>query len=200
MLEGGPGGRDVATDVRGLPAQLRRIDAQGLIEGRVDEADEDVHQDPQGHCDGGQHPPLLPDVVEEQARGDDGDGDEQGEGRFVGVDAGGGGAVDDVVPGEHQFEPLEVVVDGFDERQDPEDDREVGLDRGRDAPLRPLHMDAADVVDRQAGSRGRAYGIRSRSMRLGSRPPVGPRDGADGEITNAVCQRGDRLSAHRGKR
>ena len=129
-----------------LPGQLGGADPQGLIERRVDRADQDVHQDPEGHRHRGQHPALLADVVEEQAGGDDGDGDEQGQGRLVGVDAGGGGAVDDVVAGQHQLEALEVVVDGLDERQDAEQHRQVGLDRGGHPPLGALEVDAAVEV------------------------------------------------------
>jgi len=97
---GGPGGGDVALDVRELECALRWRHLQRLEHRRVDHADDERHEGPHTDGENGQHPALAPDVPQQDGSGGERDVEQERDGWQAGVDVGVARAGDDAVVGE----------------------------------------------------------------------------------------------------
>ncbi len=149
QAERGPGGRDVAHDVRLFLRQLVRLHLELLDDRGIDRADDDRDESPQADRDDRKHPASPPDVDDEQSRGGDGDDDEQPERGQVRVEIGVGRTVDEPAPRLRERELRQVVLIRLRQRHQPEQHREVHLHLRRHALEGALEPDpSVQVVER----------------------------------------------------
>ena len=138
---------DVVLDVLPLAGGLGGLHPQALDDERVDAAHHDRHEGPESHRQRGQHPALEADVHEQQHERQHGDQDEQPVHRQPGVQVGVRGPVHDTRRGRGQLVAAQEVVGRLDERQRPQQHREMRLHLGGDALALLLEADpAVDVV------------------------------------------------------
>ena len=137
---------DVSPDVRRFLLRLVRLHAE-LLHNRGNRATDDHRSErPQRDRDDRQGPAAQPDVVEEQAEGEERDHRQQHEGGQLYVHCGVAGAVDEAAGGEVELVALEPVAGRLEEGEDAEQHRKVGLHLRRH-PLRRGHLHADPTVE-----------------------------------------------------
>ena len=149
------GGGDVALDVGPLAGQLLGLDPEALEHRRDDAAHDQRHPGQQHDADRGDEQPAPPRPHEEHRGADEGDEEQQLEGRELGLHVGVGGAGDDPAGREQQLVLVEPVAPGLEGDDEAEQHAQVGLGLGGDAVGLGLGADPPeDVVagrDQQGG-------------------------------------------------
>ena len=155
QVVGVPGGRDVALDVGRLERALRRRHLERLQQGRVDDPDHERHEGPDPDGQHRQRPALAADVEEQDPRREDRHVDEQQLGGQAGVHVGVAGAVHVAVLRVDQRPALQDVARRLVQRDEGQQDRDVGLDRRPHPRQSPLRLDpAVEVVEHDRHGQG----------------------------------------------
>ena len=148
---GVPGSRDVARDVRPLPAGLGRLDPEALDEPRIGRTGDDRHQRPQPDGQDRQDPPSAPDVEEEQPAAEQRDEQQQHDGGQLRLHVRVAGPSDEGPIRHGQLVALQPVPECLDEGEDTEQHRQVRLHLGRHPLAGRLQTDPTVEVVRHGG-------------------------------------------------
>ena len=138
--------RDVAGDVRLLLGRLGRLHLEALDERGVDRAGDHRDERPEADGDHRQPPPALPDVHDQQDRGEERDEEQEVDRRQLRLHVGVAGAVDEAARREGEAVALQPVARALQQGQRREQHRQMGLDLRRHPLARSLQPDAAVQV------------------------------------------------------